>query len=301
LKEASAGARPLEGLTVVVTGSRRASELAKLVSNFGGTPYVVPTVGIAPTADDSEVGPFLRSVIGGADYSVFMTGPGVQTVMLSAERLGKKEELVTALKSGRTAVVARSGKPKGVLAKLGIKVDLMPPLDRATAEGIVEILKGRGVKGKTVAILWHGSRDGWVREELEKAGATEVVECSVYRYSHELDSKGAGVLGSLGFEYKAPSHEAVVRLVHEISRGERAIDAVTFTSPPAARNLFETAEETGMERELRDALNRKIVVAVGPSTREAVEENGVRVQVMPRLPGMGAMVTALADHVTGAR
>ena len=37
---------PLRGLTVAITGSRRASELAHLVLTFGGVPYVAPTVGI---------------------------------------------------------------------------------------------------------------------------------------------------------------------------------------------------------------------------------------------------------------
>ena len=302
MKEASVGARPLQGLTIVVTGSRRAGEQSALISNLGGTPYVVPTVGITPTADDSAVEPFLKSVIAGVDYAVFMTGPGVQALAVAAERLGKKGELLGALRSGRTVVVARSGKPKGVLTKLGVTVHSVPPLDQSTAKGIVEILKRRGVRGKTVAVLWHGSRDGWVKAELEKYGAERVVECSVYEYSRELDAGGAGVLSSLGFNPQAPSHDAVVRLVREIVSGERSIDAVTFTSPPAARNFFEAAREAGVEKDLREALNKKTVVVVGDSTREVVEGRGVRVSVMPKVPGMGAMVSALADHVRkGAR
>ena len=56
----SAASRPLEGLTIVVTGSRRATEQSALVMNMGGSPYVVPTVGISLPSDDSEIEPLLR-------------------------------------------------------------------------------------------------------------------------------------------------------------------------------------------------------------------------------------------------
>jgi len=36
----------LSGITVAITSSRRASELASLVRKFGGVPYIAPTIGI---------------------------------------------------------------------------------------------------------------------------------------------------------------------------------------------------------------------------------------------------------------
>jgi uroporphyrinogen-III synthase len=40
------------------------------------------------------------------------------------------------------------------------------------------------------------------------------------------------------------------------------------------------------------------VVAVGPSTRSELEEgHGVKVQVMPEISAMGAMMNALAEYV----
>ncbi len=290
--------RPLEGLTVVITASRRAAELASLVSNMGGSPYVVPTVGISPIPDDEEAERFLKSIIEeGADYVVFMTGPGVHTLMLSATRHRLQEKFAEILNSKRVTVVARSAKPKAVLAKLGIKVDAMPPRDQATARGVLSLLEEREIFGKKVAILWHGAHSDFVRDELVAAGAERVLECSTYVYSHKLDSEGADVLRSMGFNFSPPSKDSVVRLIREIVNGERLVHAITFTSPPAARNLFEVAEELGMEEELRIALGRVCVVAVGPSTKEAVEEHGVYVQVMPRIPAMGAMVMALAERV----
>jgi hypothetical protein len=36
----------LDGLTVAITSSRRAGELARIVENLGGETYIAPTLGI---------------------------------------------------------------------------------------------------------------------------------------------------------------------------------------------------------------------------------------------------------------
>ena len=290
--------RPLEGRTVVITASRRAIEQASIVSKLGGSPYVVPTVGISLTPDEGEVERFLRAIIDeGVDIVVFMTGPGVQALMLIAERHLLLEALVRTLNSEHTTVVARSGKPKEALARFGIDVDALPPRDQATAVGIVGLLRQLGLSRKRVAIFWHGAHSDSMTEELLSAGAAIVQECSTYAYSHQLDGRGADVLKSMGFNVTPPSDEGVLRLIGEIVRRERVVDAMTFTSPPAARHLFEVAEEHGMEEELRKALNEGVcIAAVGPSTKQAVEDRGVRVHVVPQLQAMGAMITALAEH-----
>jgi uroporphyrinogen-III synthase len=301
-KQSSAASRPLEGLTIVVTGSRRAPEQAALVENLGGTPYVVPTVGISIPSDDSEIEPFLRELVGpdGADYVLFMTATGVRAMMMAAERLGLRRVVLDALNSSRTAVVARSGKPRRELAGAGIKVDASPPADEATSTGILRLLRERGLAGKSVAILWHGSKNPALREAIMAAGGRRVLECLTYRYSTSLEPEGAEVLRSVGFRYSAPEEERVVRLIHEIIEGGRRIDAVTFTSPPAVSNLFEVAAEHGLEERLQEALKERsdiLIAAVGPSTRAELEEHCVRVDVMPGVSAMGTMMNALANRV----
>jgi uroporphyrinogen-III synthase len=291
--------RPLEGMTIVVTGSRRATEQSALVSNLGGIPYVVPTVGISLPAGDGEIEPFLRKVLGGVDYAVFMTATGVRTMMNAADRLGMKRALLDTLNSPQTKVVARSGKPRGELSRSGVKVDASPPVVEATAKGILRLLRGEGLESKKVAVLWHGSTNATLREGLLAAGASDVSECLTYHYSRSLQADGAEVLRSIGFRYRAPDEKAVVRLVEEIVGRGRRIDALTFTSPPAVDNMFEVAAELGLEGRLVEALGRgeTLVVAVGPSTRRELEEHGVRVDVVPEVSAMGAMMNALAERV----
>ncbi len=298
----SAASLPLEGLTIVVTGSRRAPEQSALVTNLGGTPYVVPTVGISIPRDDSEIEPFLRELVGspGADYAVFMTATGVRAMMLAAERLGLKKAVIEALNSNRTTVVARSGKPRVELARTGIKVDASPPREEATASGILTLLQARGLAGKRVAIVWHGSKSEALGEGILAAGGRDVFECLTYHYSTVLEPEGAEVLGSIGFRYKAPDEQTVVQLIEEIVGKTRRVDAITFTSPPAVANLFEVAVEHGLEERLKNALRERrdiVIVAVGPSTKSELEEHGIRVDVMPEVSAMGAMMNALAEHV----
>lgn len=306
MKEPSSPAsRPLEGLTIVITGSRRAPEQSALVTNLGGIPYVVPTVGISIPSDDSEIEPFLKELVGAerADFAVFMTATGVRAMMMAAERLNLRQAVVGALNSSRTTVVARSGKPRGELAKTGIKVDASPPVDEATASGILKLLRVKGLAGMRVAILWHGSRNPELVEGILASGAKRVFECLTYHYSTDLEPEGAEVLKSIGFRYKAPEERKVVQLIEEIVEKKRRIDAITFTSPPAVSNLFEVAAEHGLDGPLREALEERsdiVVVAVGPSTKGELEEHGIRVDVMPAVPAMGAMMNALAKKTRKA-
>lgn len=284
----------LAGLTVAITGSRRAQELANLITSFGGTPYLAPTVGIEEGQDISkEVEGFVNRISRESiDYVIFMTGPGVYSLMSTARNLGIDKKLIEALQ--QVTIVARSLKPKIALANYGVKTDIVP--EENTAEGIVKLLMSRNIAGKKVVVLWHGSYSSIIKERFCSADA-EVSEFSTYKYSFELKESGAKILKDMGFNYTPPSEEKVVKLIEDIRKG--IIDAITFTSPPSARDLFSIAESHGINESLQLFLNNNvIVVSVGPSTRRTIEENGVQVDVMPQVYKMGAMVKALGDYMS---
>lgn len=283
----------LKGLTVAITGSRRASELAHLVSKFGGVPYVVPTVGIDVREETGlQVDGLVRAIVGGeCEYAVFMTGPGVFLLMTRAEQLGVQGELVDRL--NHVFVVARSQKPQKVLERYGVRVSLVPPDN--TAEGIAAEMVKRDLRGKRVAILWHGAPVPLLRQALEREGA-EVFEAQAYHYAPELEESGAAVLGALGFRYVPPEHQKALDLLRDLVEG--AVHVLTFTSPPAARNLFRLAREHGLHEDVRKSLNANVlVVAVGPPTGRAIEQEGVGVDVMPAIFKLGPMVRAIADYL----
>ena len=284
----------LKGLTVAITASRRALELAHLITNFGGIPYISPTVGIESNMDKSkEAEEFIKKIIEDKlDYVIFMTGPGVYSLMFAAKKLQVQSNVVEALK--RTIVVARSLKPKTALAKYGIKTDIVP--EENTADGIAKILKSSDIQGKKIGVLWHGSYFPVFRNEMSAAGA-EIVECSTYTYSFDLKESGAKILEEMGFKYIYPEQDKVIKLIEAINKGD--IHVITFTSPPSARDLFKIAESIRMKEPLQLSLNNNvIVVAIGPSTKKALEEFTIQVDVMPQIYKMGPMVKALTNYLS---
>lgn len=284
----------LEGLTVAITASRRALELAHLINTFGGTPYISPTVGIETSLDASkEAADFIKNLVEEKlDHVVFMTGPGVYSLMSAAKKLHLESDLIEALK--QVIVVARSLKPKVALAHYGIKTDIIP--EENTAEGIAKLLKKSSMQGKKIGVLWHGSYLPILKNELSAAGA-EVFEFSTYSYSLDLKESGAKILEEMGFKYVYPDQAKVIELIEAINNG--LIHAITFTSPPSARDLFKIAEDHKIKDPLLFSLNNHvIVVAIGPSTKKALEENKVQVDVMPEMYKMGPMVKALINYLS---
>jgi uroporphyrinogen-III synthase len=212
--------------------------------------------------------------------------------MSAAKKLQMESNVVEALK--RTIVVARSLKPKIALAKYGIKTDIVP--DENTADGIVKILKSSGIQGKKIGVLWHGSYFPVFRNEMSAAGA-EIVECSTYTYSFDLKESGAKILDEMGFKYIYPDQDKVIKLIEAINKGD--IHVITFTSPPSARDLLKIAESIKMKEPLQLSLNNNvIVVAIGPSTKKALEEYTIQVDVMPQIYKMGPMVKALTNYLS---
>jgi uroporphyrinogen-III synthase len=283
----------LKGLTVAVTGSRRASEQAELIAKFGGIPYVAPTVGIeVQEGADQQTEELVHRIVDGAfHYAVFMTGPGVYRLMSTAQKLNLEVELVDVL--NRTFIVARSQKPQRVLERYGVGVSLVPSDN--TSEGIAAEMEALDLDGKGVAILWHGDSHAKLREGLEARGA-KVFEVMTYRYSLELEERGAQVLSAVGFKSMPPEERRIFELISDL--GRRAIHIITFTSPPSAKNLFRFAEAHGLDEDLRRSLNEEVlVVAIGPPTRRAIEENEITVDVVPDVYKLGSMMRAIVNHL----
>lgn len=87
-------------MTIAITASRIASELAHIIESFGGRPYLAPTIGIEADLKKpkEDVLKFLDNVTAGeVDYAVFMTAPGIFSLFSIAKRLGFEEKLIHSL------------------------------------------------------------------------------------------------------------------------------------------------------------------------------------------------------------
>ncbi len=283
----------LEGLTIAVTSGRRATELAHLITSFGGKAYICPTIGVETDKDlcIAVVRRFLKTVQEyQVDYVIFVTGLSAFSLISSAERIGLKVELLEALHQSK--VISRSPKLYRVLQNFGIIPDFIPA--EYTIDGIATLLRTLNISGKKFAIFWHGSDSPHLVDQLREQGA-QVFEYSTYSYSAGDDLDQADFLNSMKFNYIRSNEAKIVNLIEDINSG--LIDAITFTSPPSVLNLFKVANSRGLRGMLTDSLNNSvIVVAVGSSTGKAIKDNMVEVDVMPSEYKLGPMIVALNDY-----
>ncbi|MFC7613134.1 uroporphyrinogen-III synthase [Actinokineospora soli] len=262
---------PLAGYTVGVTAARRADELGALLERRGAEVLHGPAIRIIPLADDSDLLAATTTLLNGpVDLAVATTGIGFRGWMEAAEGWGLGRALHDAL--DRAAVLARGPKAKGAVRAAGL-VEAFSPESEANAEVLSHLL-GLGVAGKRIAVQLHGEPLPEFTEALRSAGA-EVVEIPVYRWTGPADS------GPLE------------RLIDAVLAGQ--VDALTFTSAPAAASVLETADRLGRLEPLLDALRgRVLVVGVGAITAGPLVRQGVPV-VCPDRARIGALVRELAD------
>ena len=85
----------LEGKKVVIGGSRKIEEISTLIEKRGGIPLSRPLQGTVFLAD-KEVEPSLQRVVNdGADWFVFTTGIGIQTLISLAGENGYRRGLLS--------------------------------------------------------------------------------------------------------------------------------------------------------------------------------------------------------------
>ena len=101
----------------------------------------------------------------------------------------------------------------------------------------------------------------------------------------------------MGYLHEKPKIKSISKLIKDILNGK--VHVLTFTSPPSVLPLLKVADEEKNLPLLLSKLNESVVVvSVGPSTTESLEQNHISVDVMPKVHKMGPMVSALADYIT---
>src|SRR4051795_1738400 len=238
------GPLPLAGYTVAVTAARRKEELGALLDRRGSRVVYPPAIRIVPLSDDSELVAATKEVLAApVDLVVATTGVGFRGWLEAAEVWALP--LVEHLRSSR--VLARGPKARGAIRGGGL-VDAWSPESESSAEVLEHLLSGAEgpLDGRRIAVQLHGDPLPDFVEGLRATGA-EVLTVPVYRW----------VL---------PEDVAPVRkLVAAIVAG--GVDAVTFTSAPAAASLLAVAGDLGRRDELVTALRGRVrAIAVGSVT-----------------------------------
>ncbi|MER7777143.1 uroporphyrinogen-III synthase [Streptomyces sp. NPDC096191] len=266
---------PLAGFTVGVTAARRADELGALLQRRGAAVQHAPALRIVPLADDSELMAATKQLIDQApDVVVATTAIGFRGWVEAADGWGLGDALLERL--GEVELLARGPKVKGAVRAAGL-TERWSPSSESMAEVLDRLLE-EGVDGRRVAVQLHGEPLPGFVEALREGGA-EVVGVPVYRW---LPPEDLGPVDRL--------------LDAAVSRG---VDAVTFTSAPAASSLLGRAEERGLLPELLAAFGHDVLPAcVGPVTAVPLQAHGVDT-VQPERFRLGPLVQLLCQELPG--
>ncbi|GHC80281.1 uroporphyrinogen-III synthase [Nocardiopsis terrae] len=270
---AEATTAPLAGFTVAVTAARRAEELSTLLHRKGAQVIAAPALRIVPLSDDQRLATVSEQLTRTpADVVVATTGIGFRGWIEACETWGMAEPLLTSMASSR--LLARGPKAKGAIRAAGLTEEWSPPSE-SSAE-VLDYLLQRGVQGLRVAIQLHGEPLPDFTAALRLAGA-EVIEVPVYRWTQP--------------EQTAP----LDRLIEAVTTG--GVDAVTFTSAPAAAGLLTRAHTTGQQHALVQALRGHVLaMCVGPVTARPLMAHDIPT-VWPDRARIGAQVRKLTEEL----
>jgi uroporphyrinogen-III synthase len=275
--QVTAMSRPLLGFRVGVTAARRREEQVSLLQRRGAEVTCAPAVRTAPLADDSALLAVTRECVQRPpDIVRATTGIGFRGWCETADGWGLGEDLVDALRGA--TLLARGPKTVGAVRAAGLRESWSAPSE--TLDELLEHALGLGVAGRRVVVQEHGESLTGAVQRLRAAGA-EVLVLTVYRCETAADQ------------------EPVSRLLEMVRR--REIDALTFTSAPAATAFLEAAQLVAEPGSVLRALRDDVVVAcVGPVTAAPLEACGVPV-VQPARARLGAMVRELAVRLPARR
>ncbi|KPC83077.1 bifunctional uroporphyrinogen-III synthetase/response regulator domain protein [Streptomyces sp. NRRL WC-3753] len=267
------GHGPLAGFTVGVTAARRADELGALLQRRGADVLHAPALRIVPLADDSELMAATKDIVGRApDVVVATTAIGFRGWIEAADGWGLGDALLERL--GTVELLARGPKVKGAVRAAGL-TERWSPASESMAEVLDRLLE-EGVAGRRIAVQLHGEPLPGFVEALREGGA-EVLGVPVYRW---LPPEDLGPVDRL--------------LDAAVSRG---VDAVTFTSAPAAVSLLGRAGARGMLPELLAAFGHDVLPAcVGPVTAVPLQAHGVDT-VQPERFRLGPLVQLLCQEL----
>jgi uroporphyrinogen-III synthase len=268
------------GLRVLALESRRAPELSKLISNYGGLPIVAPAMKEVPLESNSEALAFAAKLFASEfDVVIFLTGVGARALLGVVETTYKRDEYVAALQ--QIKVVARGPKPVAALREIGIIPALTVPepntwrellgaLDDAAQSAV-----GIRLNGARVAVQEYGVSNPELLEGLENRGA-RVTRVPIYKWALPDDL--------------APLRAAIQSVAQE------QMDVVLFTTSVQAVHLFQVAEAMNLEKEMRTGLERAMVASIGPTTTEELSRLRIRVDLEPSHPKMGFLVKEAAER-----
>lgn len=262
---------------VLAFESRRAKEIAALISNFGGRPQVAPALREVPLMSNTAALNFADTLIKGQfDIVVFLTGTGTRALVEVIAASLPREAFLTALR--RTRVVARGPKPLAVLRELQVPVWTVVPEPNTWHELLAALdskVEEQPLAGAHIAVQEYGVSNEDLLNGLRERGSV-ITRVPVYRWMLPEDT--------------APLREAVTALAN----GD--VDVVLFTTSVQVIHLWQIAREMRLESALRLGITRTVIASIGPSTSDELRRHGLQADIEPSHPKLGFLVRETAER-----
>jgi uroporphyrinogen-III synthase len=261
---------PFDGQRVLSFESRRATEMDTLIRKQGGEPFVAPSMREVPLDRHDEAFAFadrlLRSEF---DAAILLTGFGTRLLWKALLTRYPEADLKTAL--ARLTLVVRGPKPAAALREIGLTPTVQVP-EPNTWHELLTVMRHR--PETRLALQEYGKSNTDLIEGLRALGK-DVTPVRIYAWDLPEDT--------------APLRQAAAKLI----AGD--FDVVLFTSSMQLVNLMKIAEEEGIARQVREALQSAFIGSIGPTTTEALEEYGLKADFEPSHPKMGLLVNESAS------
>jgi uroporphyrinogen III methyltransferase/synthase len=298
--------KPMFGQRILLT--REHSEGFETLEEMGAEIIQFPTVEIVSPETWDELDAAIGR-ISGYDWLIFTSGNGVKYFF---RRLFEKDVDIRELRGLKICAIGK--KTEDEVKKYGLKVDLVP--EEFRAEGLIKaFMKSEGRMQRSEV----KNQETGVRSKDEKevtAGNGNLEEDPSLFAPHSSLLKGMRFLlpraevareifpekvRELGGEIDVP---AAYRAIRPELHGKRLrrflregkISVATFTSAATFHNFREI-----MGEEADEFLNHVAIAVIGPVTAAAVQKAGFRVEIMPGVATVEAIVEEIGRWAMGKR
>ena len=267
-----------ENRRVLILESRRAREMASLVTTYGGQPITAPSMREVPLETNTEALAFADALGRGEfDVVILLTGVGTRALVAVVEGVrGSRERFIDALR--QTRVVARGPKPVAVLRELSVPVWLTAPEPNTWRELLAALDEKQtelSMRGCRVAVQEYGASNPDLLAGLAARGAS-VTKVPVYQWALPEDLEPL---------------EAACRALSDGS-----VDVALFTTATQIVHLLKVADTMGLRERVRAGLARVVVASIGPTTSEELGQQGIAPDLEPSHPRMGFLVREAAER-----
>lgn len=262
-------------LHVVSLESRRAGEMASLLTRRGIAVTSAPSMREVPLGDQTDAMAFGETLLAGElDVLVLLTGVGARMLVDAIATQVPRERVLAAVAA--VPVACRGPKPAALLKEWGIVPSVVAPAPNTYLELLSALDAQLPVAGKRVVVQEYGQRNEALLGALAERGA-EVRAVPIYGW-------------------QMPDDVSALRdAVHMLVDGRANV--LSLTSQQQVHNLMQVARDLGLADALTGALRGRVVLAsIGPVTNGALHAYGLREDLEPTLGKMGHLAKLIAER-----